>query len=316
MVRRSYKVNRLNWYSHKCLPRGLQGSTLVVHRCGEKLYVCGGANKDGTPNKALYTCFVRNLTRWVKLSPDAPQYHCASAIVQDELVLISGLSSADNKCTGVLSSYDHKAQVWVQRFPPLPTPRSSAAAFVHGEYLIVVGGQNEDSNALSLVEVLHVPSHTWETATRLPQKVAGQSVAVSGDVVYLIGGSSGPSCLRAVFSASIQAITSSCHHFSLFESTDRISKVWKQLCDCPFTMMAATCNRGQLLALGGNEVTKDENHTAQWIWIYENKQNIWTPVQSMPSPRKLCSAAVLDDSSLIIVGGDPDFDTIDIAEFA
>ena len=43
--------------------------------------------------------------------------------------------------TGNAVLYDElKAQVWVQRFPNLPTPRSSAAAFICGDYLVVVGG--------------------------------------------------------------------------------------------------------------------------------------------------------------------------------
>ena len=46
-----------------------------------------------------------------------------------------------------LLSYDPKAKVWVSRFSLIPTPRSSAAAFVYGECLIVVGGQNSDVNS-------------------------------------------------------------------------------------------------------------------------------------------------------------------------
>ena len=137
---RGYKVRPLTWYSHHCLPQGLQGSTLRVHEFGDRLYVCSGATNDGLPNKAIFHCSVRNLTRWVRADPDVPQYYSASAIIQGEVVLISGLGAVDGKCTGLLSSYDSKAHVWVQRLPPLPTPRSSASAFVYGDYLVVVGG--------------------------------------------------------------------------------------------------------------------------------------------------------------------------------
>ncbi len=315
MVRRNYKVNKLTWFSHKSLLMGLQGSTLRLHQCGDKLYLCGGVDETGNPNQAIFFCPVRNLTRWVRLPPDAPQYYCASAIIQDELVLIGGIGLSDGKCTGALSSYDHKAQVWVQRLPPIPTPRSSAAAFICGDYLIVVGGQSEDGEALGVTEVLHIPTRTWETAVRLPEKIAGQSVAVSGDIVYLVGGSNGPNCLRSIYTASVRKIIASCRHFSLFSSVDRSSKVWKKLADCPFTMMVATCNGDQLLALGGNEVTKASNHAAEWIWLYEPELNVWTPVQSMPSARKLCCATLLEDTSLVVAGGDPDFSRIDIAEF-
>ena len=183
IARRNYKVQRLTWFSHKCLPNGLQGSTLRVHQSGEKLLLCGGVNEDGSPNTAVYACPVRNLTRWARLDPDPQQYYSTSAIIQDELVLIGGLISSNGRCTGILSSYDNKARVWVQRFPNLPTPRSSAAAFVYGDYLVVAGGQNEDGDSVNVVEVLNITTQKWETSTRLPAKLAGQSVAVCGDLV-------------------------------------------------------------------------------------------------------------------------------------
>ena len=314
VARRNYKVQRLNWYSHKCLPSGLQGSTLRVHQSGENLYLCGGVNEDGSPNTAVYVCPVRNLTRWARLEPNPQQHYSASAIIQDELVLIGGLTSSNGRCTGILSSYDYKARVWVQRFPNLPTPRSSAAAFIYGDYLVVAGGQNEDGDSVNVVEVLHITTQRWETSTRLPEKLAGLSVAVCGDTVYLLGGSNGPNTMRSVYSASITKIISSSHYFALFATTDRSSKVWKQLCDSPFAMMAATSSGNQLLALGGVEVTKAANQLAEWIWIYDPNQDSWTPVQSMPSARKLCCALVLVDNTLIVIGGEPDFNRVDIAE--
>ena len=314
IARRSYKVKKLSWYTHKCLPRGLQGATLRVHECGGRLYACGGANEDGSPNKGIYSCPVQNLTRWVKAMPDAPQYYCASAVVQGELVLISGLSSSDGKCTGTLLSYDAKAQVWVSRYPPIPTPRSSAAAFVYADYLIVVGGQTSDGDATSVVEVLHIATQTWATATRLPEKIVGQSVAVCGDTAYLVGGSNGSSCVRSLYTASVRKIVSSCHRFALLASVDRVGKVWKQHGDCPFTMMVAACSGNQLLAFGGEEVTKAATHPSEWIWIYDPDQDTWTPIQSMPSARKLCCITFLPDNNLVILGGYPDFNRIDIAE--
>ena len=314
IARRSYKVKKLMWYTHKCLPSGLQGSTLRVHECGGKLYMCGGANEDGSPNKCVYHCPVQNLTRWEKATPDAPQYYCASAIIQGELVLISGLNSSNDKCTGTLLSYDPKANIWVSRFPSIPTPRSSAAAFVYGEYLIVVGGQNSDGDAVNVVEVLHITTQTWETASRLPEKIAGQSIAVCGDTVYLVGGSDGSACVRSLYVASVRRIISSCHRFALFASIDIGAKVWKQQRDCPFTMMAAACTGNQLLAFGGEEVTKAESHPSDWIWIYDPDQDTWTPVQNMPSARKLCCITFLPDNNLIILGGNPDFSRIDITE--
>ena len=310
-----YKVRPLTWYSHHCLPQGLQGSTLRVHEFGDRLYVCSGATNDGLPNKAIFHCSVRNLTRWVRADPDVPQYYSASAIIQGEVVLISGLGAVDGKCTGLLSSYDSKAHVWVQRLPPLPTPRSSASAFVYGDYLVVVGGQNDSGDPLNTTEVLHISTQTWESATSLPIKVAGASVVVCGDMAYLVGGYDRESCLQAVYCASVRSILASCRRFFNFSEKVMSRGIWKQLHDCPFTKMTALCSGNQLLAFGGEEVTKAaKSHAAEWIWCYDSENNTWTPVQGMPSARKLCCVTMLPNNNMVIIGGEPDYCRIDIAE--
>ena len=311
----SYKVKPLTWYSHHCLPQGLQGSTLRVHEFGDRLYVCSGATNDGLPNKAIFHCSVRNLTRWVRADPDVPQYYSASAIIQDEVVLISGLGAVDGKCTGLLSSYDSKAHVWVQRLPPLPTPRSSASAFVYGDYLVVIGGQNDSGEPLNITEVLHISAQTWESAASLPIKVAGASIVVCGDMAYLVGGYDRESCLQSVYCASVRSILASCRRFFNFSEKVISRGIWKQLHDCPFTKMTALCSGNQLLAFGGEEVTKAaKSHAAEWIWCYDSENNTWTPVQGMPSARKLCCVTMLPNNNMVIIGGEPDYRRIDIAE--
>ena len=312
----NYKMKPLTWYSHHCLPQGLHGSTLRVHEYEGRLYVCSGATNDSLPNKALFHCSIRNLTRWVRADPDVPQYYSASAIVQGEVVLISGLGAVDGKCTGSLSSYDNRAHVWVQRFPPLPTPRSSASAIVYGDYLIVLGGQNDNGEPLNIVEVLHIPTQTWETASHLPIEVAGASVVACGDMAYLVGGCTRSlTSLQTVYCASIRSILASCRRFFNFNDKIISRGIWKQLHDCPFTKMTALCSGNQLLAFGGEEVTKAaKSHPAEWIWCYDSEENTWTPVQGMPTARKLCCVTMLPNNNMVIIGGEPDFTRIDIAE--
>lgn len=312
--------DRLTWYTHRCLPEGLQGCTLRVHDLGGRLYVCCGEMEDGMPNKGVFYCSVQDFTRWKRATPDVPQYQSSSAIVQNELVLIGGLSAVNGKCTGAIQSYDVKAQIWVERFPPMPTPRSSASVFVYAEYVVVAGGLDDNNAALSVVEVLHIPSQTWETSARLPVKIAGQSLVVCGDQVYLLGGTSGTDYQQSVFVASVRKILSTCSRFTILATITQNSPfssrpVWNQVQDAPFIKMTAISKGNQLLAFGGEEVTKSANAVAAaWIWIYNSESNTWTPVQGMPSARKLCCVTVLPDNNLIVIGGDPDFTRIDIAQ--
>lgn len=317
-TKHDYKLNKLTWYTHNCLPVGLQGSTLHVHQLLDMLCVCGGVMENGVPNKALLYCPVRNLTRWSRAEADVPQYFSASVVLQDEVVLIGGISAVDGKWTGALSSYDFNAHVWVQRYPALPTPRSSASAFVYMEYLVVIGGQDQRGEIVGLVEVLHLPTQVWETSCRLATPVAGASTVVSEGVVYLVGGVGASACTRSVQAAPARKVLSSCHRFSILSSiTSELSSstVWREVHDCPFTKMTAMCSGNQLLAFGGEQVTKSANaEAAEWIWLYDVDDDTWCPVQGMPSARKLCAVTVLPDGNVVIIGGEPEFTKIDIAE--
>ncbi len=318
-TKHDYKMNRLTWYTHNCLPVSLHGYTIRVHQFSDQLCVCGGIMEDNSPNRSLLYCPIKNLTRWSRASADAPQYLSASAVIQNEVVLISGISAVDGKCTGALSSYDFTADVWVQRYPPLPTPRSSASSFFYADYLVVLGGRNEQGEVVGVVEVLHIPTQVWETSSQLPVPVAGASTVVCGKTVYLMGGTGQSTDIQSVQSALVRKILSSCHRFSLLSSLtpDFMSSrnIWQLLHDCPFTKMTAMCSGNQLLAFGGEQLTKSANlEPAEWIWIYDPSDNTWSPVQGMPSPRKLCGVTMLPDNNVVIVGGDPDFTKIDIAE--
>ena len=309
--------HRLTWYTHRCLPEGVCGSTLRAHDLGGRLYLCSGETEDGLPNKGLFYCHIEDITRWRRATPDLPQYLCASAIVQNELVIIGGLSAVDGKCTGAIQSYDSRAQVWVERFPPMPTPRSSAAVFVYAEYVVVSGGLDDSSAPLSVVEVLHIPSQTWETSARLPTRVAGHSMVLCGDQVFVVGGGDGTGHFRSIFVASVQKILSSCTRFALLSNltSSAHSSGWNQVQDCPFIKMTAVCKNGQLLAFGGEQVTKSASALpAEVIWVYNPEGNSWKPIQGMPSPRKQCCVTILPDDSVIVIGGEPDYNRIDLAQ--
>ncbi len=315
-TKHDFKMNRLTWYTHRCLPVPVHGSTLQLHPLGDHLYLCGGVTDMNTPNDALFYCSMKNYSKWSKAGSGVPQMYCPSVMLEDELLLISGISAGDKKLTSAISSYNFSSQLWVQRHPPLPTPRSSTSAFVYREYLVVMGGQNEKGEIVGDVDVLHLPTQQWYSAPPLPVPAAGASTVVCENIVYLVGGVGRVTWIQSVQCAKVKKIISASQRFISDSriSSKKESSVWKQLHDCPFTKMTAVCSGNQLLTLGGEQLTRTAiAEPSEWIWIYDRADDTWSPVQGMPSPRKLCGVCMLPDS-MIIVGGEPHFTHIDIAE--
>ena len=316
-----FKTSALTWYTHKCLPLPLHGSTLQLHPLGDRVYLCGGVTESSGPNSSLLYCSIRNLGKWTKAASGVPHFYCPSVMLEEELVLVSGISAGSKKLTPALSSYNLSSQLWVQRHAPLPTARSSTCAFVFREYMIVMGGQNEKGEIVGTVDVLHLPSQQWHGSAPLPVPTAGASMVICENVVYLVGGVGRLTWIQTVQCAKIKKIISSSQHFtsdlrssSSLTSSRRSSGVWRCLHDCPFTKMTALCSGNQLLTLGGEQLTRNASaEPSEWIWIYDKDQDTWSPVQGMPSPRKLCAVTMLPDN-MLIVGGEPHFTNIDIAE--
>ena len=196
----------------------------------------------------------------------------------------------------------------------MPTPRSSATAFTSSDYLVVVGGQNKEGEVVNVVEVLHIPTCRWETASGLPKNFAGQSAAVCGDEVYLVGGLNETGPTTCVYRALLPKVFTSCRYFSMFASTDWEGNIWKEVAKCPFALMTAVCIDDHLIAIGGQEVTNSSEQPSGLIWLYNCEEDYWSPIQKLPSERQLCCATILPDHRLVVVGGYPHLTRVDMAE--
>lgn len=255
-------------------------------------------------------------SKWDTLKSQPLQYQCASVVVHNHLVLVGGYDSVTGRCTGSLSTYDSQSESWERRLPSMPTARACGASFVSGDYLVVIGGQRGSGELLNTVEVLHIPSHRWETAIRLPESMAGQSVALCGDFICLLGGISAEGVSTKVYLASIQKILSSCRFFSMLAGTDKTGQLWVRLTNAPFPLMTAISYEGHFFALGGHEVTRCSDQPAALLWLCsrEEEGGEWSPIQKLPSGCQLSCAAVVPDHRLIVAGGLPHSASIDIAQ--
>ena len=307
------KGYKFSWTSHRCLLEGLQGVTLRGHTIGSQLFLCCGATATGQPNTQVFYCSTQKINKWEKLVEEAPQYYAGSTIVNRELVLIGGVSSSDNSCSRLLSTYDAVEKTWVEVLPPLPTARSAVSATTWGDYLFVVGGVNKSGRFVDTVDILHLPSQQWHTAMPLPLPLAGASIAVYRSRLYVLGGVTGDGLVKSLFSIGVDRLLASMSRLNRFTSG---STVWSCHQDCPYTMMALCLFNGYMLALGGNESTSSISQPTEWIWAFfpDDESQNWTLVQKMNTSRKLCCATALSSSTLAVLGGNPFFSVIDVAQ--
>jgi hypothetical protein len=244
------------------------------------------------------------------LTPDTPCNGFALVVIDGLLTAIGGFTTIGGKNTNKLFSLtgEGSGRKWTERFPPMPTKRYSVSALCTGTTLIVAGGRGGDKDkVLKTVEVLNTETREWHTAADLPQPLSHLSIALCGDLVYLLGGfNKDIDATNSVYSCSLTSLLSSTGSTSLGEhfvnTLTRSIKgsPWNRVADLPLYHSTTVSLHGRLLAIGGKE-SEDKPSTA--VHMYQPTTNSWEVISHMTTPRTLCFSAVLPDNQLMMVGG-------------
>ena len=247
------------------------------------------------------------------LTPDTPYSGFALAVIDGLLTAVGGFIGSKNINQLFSLTGEGSGRRWTKKFPPMPTKRYIVSALCTGTILIVVGGRgcghgyNNKDKALKTVEVLNTETREWHTAADLPQPLAESSIALCGDLVYLLGGINKDSeYANSVYFCSLISLLSSTGSTSLgghlVNTLTRSSKgnPWNRVADLPVDTSTAVSLHGRLLAIGG-ENSNGEPTTA--VHMYQPTTNSWEVISHMTTPRSQCLSAVLPDNQLMVVGG-------------
>ena len=262
---------------------------------------------DGDSNIYAYHILSSN---WSTI-PDCPlRDGYAIAFIEGLLTTVGGYGD-DLMDTNKLFSLtgDGNYKKWTEKFPPMPTKRYYAAALCPGTALIVAGGCKNDFQKLKTVEVLNTKSRQWHTAPDLPKLLPQSSLTPCGDLVYLLGGVKKiDNGTHSVYSCLLDSLLLSAGSKSLAGLVSTLTRskkasIWNRVADLPVhvTLFTSVTLHGQLLAIGGKDSYYYQPTTA--VHMYQPTANSWEVINHMTTPRYRCSAAVLPDNQLMVVGG-------------
>ena len=154
------------------------------------------------------------------------------------------------------------------------------------------------------VEVYSSETSQWHTADPLPVPCWGMTSVTIADTWYLLGGGgTGGKFLTTVLytplTALVQRATSPTD-----QSASQIS-VWKNLPDTPLVRSAAASLSGNLLTVGGWDVSTPPSPA---VYVFFPLTNSWVRVTTgdLPEPHYACSAVQLSSNQLLVLGGRDD----------
>ena len=150
----------------------------------EKVYIGGGfASSD----KAEATVLIYDPRQdSCDTLPPYPFKYFSMAVVNDQLVLVGGRDVQTGKVTNKLGVWNGQ---WTHPFPPMTTACRSPSVVTHNRWLVVMGGDGDDSVYLSRVEILDTSeSSQWYHAAQLPHPCSQVLPITIGNMCYLLGG--------------------------------------------------------------------------------------------------------------------------------
>ena len=103
--------------------------------------------------------------QWSQL-PDNPNYWFGLAVIDGLLTSVGGKGLSTNTLLSLTGEGERKQ--WSQIFPPMPTPRWSAACVTTEQALVVAGGYGA-GDALDIVEVMNTDTKVWTKVASLPE---------------------------------------------------------------------------------------------------------------------------------------------------
>jgi hypothetical protein len=238
--------------------------------------------------------------------PLAPVYHTRIGYLNKKVLIVGGRISS-NQVTAEIHEFDEASQQWVKStsIPPMPTERSSATAVSWSSppALIVCGGNDRQSQPMTVVEIYYGRTSQWHTITPLPFPRAHMTHTIIHNALYLVGDFEGKevtSCKKTALSILVP---------QLLETDLQSSPTqWQGLsiANVPNYRSAAASLGGCLLVIGGK---KDPgwhprpNSVVSSIHAYCPSTSSWVLVGQLPQPLHHCITATLPTGELLIIGG-------------
>ena len=282
------------------------GSTVQSVVIGRSVYVGGGiATYNHNPDQCTVMKLDLQRNEWTKL----PQYNnrwFSMASLANQLVLVGGEDPVSRKATNQIAVFESGR--WTHSYPPLNIARYCSTAVSFNNYIIVVGGVDDQERPISYVEMLDMASRRWYIAESLAKPRSRMKSVRIGTALYIMGGWD-----------HYNRRTKAVHKVDLNELITKVatqqatSTLWQEVVPTPLETSAPINIRGYLLAVGG---TDDARNPSSSIHLYQPESKRWVKGNNLPAARYNCTCSVLPSGEIIVAGGQTEtFDEISTVNF-
>ena len=276
------------------------------------LYVTGGHCPNDPMNSYNVYKYEFDKNQWSVLPPLQQRY--GVPVNMNDLLTVIGGRQRNNKPTNLVTTYDDNS--WNNKYPNLSVARVLPAVVPYHQYVIVAGGKGDDDNLLDSIEVFDTTKSHWMIVnTHLPRPMYWISATIYGDSFIIVGYAGVDDVNKLTrynrtFIIPIDDILSLPQQTHSLSSTDKDNTKWHQLAPAPYWCTALVPNTSLPVIIGGSDL---QGITVNDITIYDDTNNKWNKISSLPINCAWTTVAVIN-RSIIVMGGCSDANTIETAD--
>jgi len=263
---------------------------------------CTGSTPNMDNTHKVYSCDIKT-NQWKQLSRSGHRLGVLH-IVDDKLTIFGGYDPTTNNIHNKVTTYNSKTNSWYSYYPNMLYNRFKPGVITSHDHVIVMGGISSDDAYHDSIEVInyHQQQLQWkELSVHLPVPMWAIKPTISGEYITIVGYTD---ALRytTYYKITAEEVISSLNQSP---STGAVTTTqWKKMSAAPYYDTVTIPYSNPPVIIGGiSHVNQGSVSTSDIISLYEDTTNSWKKVDSLTSARKQVGVALINQSTIIVIGG-------------
>ena len=286
----------IKWTPCSDLPNKLYEASVAVSLDGSTVYVSAGSAPNDNIKKNVYS-YNTNADNWTVLPQPG---HCCGVlqILGDRLTIFGGDDPITHKPFNKVTTYNSDTKSWYSFYPNMLNARLLPGIVTYSNHVFAMGGASHLDTIHDSIEVMEYFYHLqWvQISLQLPFPMWGIKPTIYADNVIIVGYGTATGQNIRCFQISAKTVMS-CLNEPL--CTGEVSTQWMEFSSPPYWNTTALPHSDLIVIIGGNIdgiVTSD-------VTLYEKSKNLWRTVGSLTSPRDCVGIALINNCTIIVIGG-------------
>ena len=220
-------------------------------------------------------------------------------MLDDRLTIFGGRDTATNNIHNKVTTYNNDTNKWYSHYPDMLHKRFKPGVITYHNYVIVMGGKSSPDTIHDSIEVMeyHDLLQWKEVSIHLPVPMWRIKPTISGNNIIIVGYSTATGRNYGHYQITTDDIIS-----SLDQSLSTGTK-WKKMLHATHYATVTVPYSNPPLIIGGYSHDNQGSIRTSDISLYDVFKNSWRKVGSLTSARSHVGVALINDHSIIVIGG-------------